>query len=260
MPEIAGVRSQGERAGTTAAADKCPIRDMLVDGPNGMKILAGRRFAVGKRQAASSQKRSMERTDIRSEQKELLEALPAMRDAFDVILVDTGAGLSRVARRLWLRSQLVILIATCDDAAVMDAYAAAKRHSIGARDATLENVRLLVNRAETDRAAADAHRRLTNCCQRFLRQSVTSLPALPLWDGGEDAIAARHPRVWENPNSEFGHAALWLGRAMADVLESNKPTVHDAGGRRHSTAISKTGPSTTERDAATLDGDWKHRA
>jgi flagellar biosynthesis protein FlhG len=144
---------------------------------------------------------------------------------FDVMVVDTGAGLSRTARRLWLRAQLVLLVTTSDDAAVMEAYAATKRHVTGAQDARCENVRLLVNKVESDRIADDAQRRLSHCCQRFLRQSVAALPALPRWDGREDASVGQHPRVWEGPNSKFGHAVLWLGRAIGDVLEVNDGSV-----------------------------------
>jgi flagellar biosynthesis protein FlhG len=150
----------------------------------------------------------------------MLAALKSLQNEFDVTVIDAGAGLSRMARRLWLRATLVLLVTTSDDAAVMDAYAAMKRHVVGTRDASCENIRVLANRASSDREAADAHRRLANCCQRFLRQDVAAVPALPCWEGREDGSAGRHPRVWEAPNSEFGHAALWLGRAVEDVLDA----------------------------------------
>jgi flagellar biosynthesis protein FlhG len=165
---------------------------------------------------------------------ELLAALKSLRGAFDVMVIDTGAGLSRTARRLWLRAQLVLLVTTSDDPAVMDAYSATKRHVAGARDARCENIRVLVNQADSDRLADDAHRRLSNCCQRFLRQSVAAMPALPRWDDRDDALRqaqdltasfGQYPRVWEVPNSKFGHAVLWLGRAIGDVLKANDSTV-----------------------------------
>jgi hypothetical protein len=166
------------------------------------------------------------------EHKALMATLKSLRGAYDVIVVDTGAGLTRMARRLWLRAQLVVLVTTDDDAAVMDAYAAMKLHVIGARDASCENIRVLVNQVENDRVADKAHWRLANCCQRFLQQDVAALPALPRWEcedalrhaQGEMASIGRHPRVWESPHTEFGHAALWLGRAIGDLLR-----IEDAG-------------------------------
>jgi flagellar biosynthesis protein FlhG len=147
--------------------------------------------------------------------------LKPLREEFDVMVIDAGAGLSRLARRLWLRAQLVLLVTSGDDAAVMDAYAALKRHVAGARDAMCANVRLLVNQAESDRMAEDAQRRLANCCQQFLRQRVAAAPSLPRWEGCEDASVGSHPRVWEAPNSQFGHAVLWLGRSVEDALATS---------------------------------------
>lgn len=145
--------------------------------------------------------------------------LQSLRDDFDVMVIDTGAGLSPLARRLWLRAPLVLLVTTCDDAAVMDAYAAVKLHTTGAGDASCSNVRVLVNQPENDRAAENAHQRLSHCCRRFLRQSVAALPPLPRFDERENASEGLSPRVWESPNTRFGHAALWLGRAVCDVFE-----------------------------------------
>ncbi len=82
------------------------------------------------------------------------------------------------------------------------------------------DVRVLVNQCDSDTIAADdAHDALSMACERFLvvapwrhcqRCRGMASPAAPL--------QARVPRVWESPNSAFGHAMLWLGRAVCDVL------------------------------------------
>jgi hypothetical protein len=51
-----------------------------------------------------------------------------------------------------------------------------------------------------------------------LSLSIDALPALPLHDGDLVAGANRGPRVWEEPNSAFARAMLWLGRAVSDGL------------------------------------------
>jgi flagellar biosynthesis protein FlhG len=232
MMEIAGARSAGKFTLADALVGKCHIADALVDGPGGMKLLEARRGSFANRKPKSrtdaaktfsSPWRIGDRNGAATG-KELLAVLSSLRAGFDVMLVDTGAGLSQLAQRLWLRAHLVVLVTTSDDAAVMDAYAAAKQHVIGARDASCGNIRLLVNQSENERLADDAHRRLSNCCQRFLQQRMAALPALPRFRNGEDTGVALHPRVWEAPNSDFGHAVLWLARAVEDLL-----TIEDAG-------------------------------
>jgi len=210
MMEIAGVRSSVEFTLADVLARKCEVADAAMSGPCGVKLFSARGRSSARSKSASW------RDAAAGKEKELLIGLKSLPAATDVIVIDTGAGLSRIARCLWLRAQLVLLVTATDDAAVMDAYAATKRHMAGVRGATCDNIRLLVNRAEDDRLAADTHRRFATCCQRFLRQKVAALPALPRWDV-RDSVE-RHPRVWDAPNSEFGHSALWLGRAVANAL------------------------------------------
>ncbi len=207
MAEIAGVRSTGDFSLGDVLVGKCKMGDALLEGPAGTTLLLNHQRRPKKADASRQRKQS------------LLAELQAFGDRFGVIVIDSGSGATTATRRLWLRAALAVLVSTTDDAAVMDAYAALKRHTLGARGTTCGHIRLLVNRAETDRIAADAHRRLTNCCQRFLRQSVTALPALPTLDC-EDASVGMWPRVWEAPNSEFGRAALWLGRGVSDAVET----------------------------------------
>jgi MinD-like ATPase involved in chromosome partitioning or flagellar assembly len=142
-----------------------------------------------------------------------------MCDEIDLAVVDAGCGITAWTRRLWLRAQCVVLVTTADDASVMDAYAAMKASSA---DGIRPVVRLLVNREINGAAAEDAQRRVQNACRKFLSLSIDALPALPLHDG--DFIAGannRGPRVWEEPNSAFSRATLWLGRAVGDALSNS---------------------------------------
>jgi flagellar biosynthesis protein FlhG len=212
IAEIAGVRSAGDHSLADVLDGKCKIAHAVMQGPAGTSLLTIRSRISARRECEF-------RRNSATWQKRLMSELQLLRDDFDVMVIDTGAGLSPLARRLWLRAQLVLLVTTCDDAALMDAYAAVKLHATGARDASCGSVQVLVNQSENDRAAAEAQQRLSNCCRRFLRQSIAALPPLPRFDDRDEASDGLSPRVWESPNSRFGHAALWLGRAVCDVLE-----------------------------------------
>jgi len=152
----------------------------------------------------------------------LLSSIDSLCDEIDLVVVDAGSGLTAWTRRFWLRAQCVVLVTTADDASVMDAYAAVKGSSA---DGIRPVVRLLVNREIDGAAAEDAQRRVQNACRKFLSLSIDALPALPLHGGDFVAGANRGPRVWQEPNSAFARATLWLGRAVGDVLagEAQKP-------------------------------------
>lgn len=228
MAEIAGVRSTCEYSLEDVLIGKRAVDEAIARGPVGTMLLTGH----GRRNSSQAFSRHA--------QQRLLTELQSLRDDIDLLVIDTGTCLTPWTRRFWLRAQLVLLVTTTDDAALMDTYAAIK---LNAADTCHANVRVLVNQFVNDRVAADAHRRLSNCCHRFLSRTIPALPPLPLHVPDETAGATSVPRVWEQPNSPFGHAALWLGRAVSDVLQETMPepcaTACDARSRipsRHSTA------------------------
>jgi MinD-like ATPase involved in chromosome partitioning or flagellar assembly len=110
---------------------------------------------------------------------------------------------------------LVLLVTTADSSALLDCYATIKR---SVADGAGPDIRVVVNQCDDGRAAGDAHRRLSESCQRFLGRAVPAVPALPR--NVNDAGTDRMPRIWEKPNTAFGHAMLWLNRAVDERLAS----------------------------------------
>jgi flagellar biosynthesis protein FlhG len=188
-------------------AGKCDIVDALVAGPAGVQML------INRATARSTPDYS------RGAQQRLLSCLHTLTDCFDVMVVDAGSGVTPWSQRFWADARLIALVTTCDDAAVLDSYSTLKQGMAGNR--TLP-VRLLVNQAESDQTADDTHRRMAVSCHRFLSRSLPALPPLPLHADSDTGLAAGTPRVWEAPNSPFGHAAMWLGRAVSDIMSASR--------------------------------------
>lgn len=211
--EPAGVRWDGQHSLFDVLSGKCAASEAIVRGPAGIQMLPSR------------WNRRTSPDFSRHAQQRLLTELQTLDLDFDLIVVDAGRGATTWTRRFWSRAKLIALVTTPDDAAVLDAYAAMKA---GAADAVRLPLRLLVNRADSDAAADDAYRRMDNACQRFLSRSIPALPALPRCDSDVVTGARFAPRVWELPNSPFGHAALWLGRAVSDVLAVGTGSVGQA--------------------------------
>jgi MinD-like ATPase involved in chromosome partitioning or flagellar assembly len=149
----------------------------------------------------------------------LLAGLDSLCDELDVVVLDAGCGVTPWTQRLWLRAQLVALITTADDAAIVDAYAALKR---SASEGIRPPVRLLVNQAENDGVAADVCRRTQHACRRFLSLPLEALPPLPVDENDGDAFGSL--RVWESPHSAFARAMLWVGKGVRDFMLPNGST------------------------------------
>lgn len=203
MAQVAGIGATIDRTLSDVLAGNCSAAEALAPGPGGTLLLASRWAARSNPDFS------------RHAQQRLLAELQALRNETDLLVIDTGSGLTPWTRRFWLRAQLVLLVTTTNDLALMDAYAAIK---LSAADRIETDIRLLANQCDSDAIADDGYRRLTTACQRFLQRSVLAVPPLPRHVAQRSASASQVPRVWEAPNSPFGHATLWLGRAVDDLL------------------------------------------
>lgn len=224
LAELAGISGEIEHSVADVIAGKCDMGDAFVEGPLGIRVLANRRRMAATR--VREARRSGSADFSRYDHQRLLGGLESLRTAVDLVIVDVGPGVTPWTRRFWMRGQVVALVTTPDDAAVVDAYAAIKQ---SATDSPRPDVRVLVNQASSDGEADEVARRIVAATKRFLSLSVESLPAVARLDDDTIAGADCVPRVWEMPQSQFARSMLWLARAVGDVLGASR--MQDAGGR-----------------------------
>ena len=234
--QIAGAVGAVEHTLDDVLAGECGAADALVPGPCGALLLAGRRGATSRH---SSELRNESRRALaaspavdssRQQQQRLLRELQSLEKVASVLVVDAGSGLTPWTRRFWLRGTLVLLVITTEDAVLLDAYAMVKRSTA---DGIKAKIGLLANQCDSDARARAVCGRFSSACRRFLALSVPPLPSLPRH------VAEKHgrqtyPRIWESPNSPFGHGALWLGRAVSDVLALDEVANQSGPGGTHS--------------------------
>jgi flagellar biosynthesis protein FlhG len=202
LAQLAGIETEGASTVADIVEGNCSAMDALQPGPAGMLLLAGR-WAPADAPDLSSQALS-----------HLLGRLSELRDCADVLVIDSGSGMTNWTHRLWQRASLVLLVTTVEDVGIMDAYATIKQADTGACS---PEIRVLVNRFEFATAAADAERRIAAACRRFLGRTIRPAPRLPRYEE-PDAAGQIKPRAWESPKSQFGRSVYQLGRFAADLL------------------------------------------
>jgi len=145
-------------------------------GPGGILVLAGDR---GPEQLGDCAPAALDRLLAQ------LSVFPRAR----AIVFDAGNSPNRVARRLWQAADLVLLVTTPSDAAVMDTYATIKLLAGPGGPAP----QLLVNMAPNEDAAASVFRRLQQACQRFLALELASTGCVPTDESFAAATASGPP-------------------------------------------------------------------
>ncbi|NUM88974.1 MAG: MinD/ParA family protein [Bdellovibrionales bacterium] len=126
------------------------------------------------------------------EKSALLQLLEEVETRYDVLMIDTGAGISDDVT--WLNSSAgeVVVVATPEPTSIADAYALMKvlsqRHKV-------KEFNLLVNQAKSEAEGLRVFQQITAVTDRFLQVSVDYLGTI-LWDDHwTHAIRQRKPVV-----------------------------------------------------------------
>lgn len=129
------------------------LQDVITEGPGGIHVLP-----------ASSGVEWM--TNLTPDQKMLfLEKMDEINGLYDVLLIDTGAGISSNVVYFNLAAQTRIVIVTSEPTSLTDAYALIKVLNMSYRQNDFE---VVVNNVKDDREARGVYRSLATVADRFL--------------------------------------------------------------------------------------------
>ena len=181
------------------------LAQVLTPGPAGIQIVCGASGVAG---LADLDSRVIER---------LGRELALLADDFDVLVIDTGAGISAQVMQFLTLAHEIIVVATPNLAATLDAYGVIKV----AREARLPaQISVLVNQTDDDAEAGAIFARLSGCAHRFLDFLPSSLGSLRRDRAVEAANQSRQPLVLAQPGSENARRIT----AMAARLTGESPS------------------------------------
>lgn len=195
------------------------LQEVLVQGPAGVGVVPGT-ARTGEAVAVT-----------RAAKTRLVDGLRRMANATDVVVLDVGSVASPASVRFWRAASLVVLVATDDAKAALDAYAAVKL-AAGAGAEGLPPIAAVIC-ARGDRTADDeVQHRLATACRRFLGLAVEKGPTIrtPLATAASESNHTAH-------NSRVSgsiDAGTTLARFIADHL--NRTAMHSARGSKQPAA------------------------
>lgn len=180
------------------------LEEIIIDGPGGLKVLAGGSGIV-------------ELADLSQwKLEQFLVSLKALDAMFDIILIDTGAGISRLVLGFVLSAADVIVVTTPDPTAITDAYSIMKAI---ANKAPATRMGVVVNMAEGAKQADGVYEKLRMVVQRFLGLELLYYGYLPDESLVRDAIRRQTPFYMAYPRSKASNAI----RQVAQTVTGMKP-------------------------------------
>ncbi len=158
-------------------AGRAELESLLVPGPENVTILP-----------ASSGVREM--TALSDEQIMLfMRSVSQLDESFDVVLIDTGAGIGKNVLYFNAAAQDVLVVATPEPTSITDAYALIK---VLYNEHSIKKFRLILNRVKSRKEALKVYGYLTNVTDKFLTNlSIDYLGHVERDDAVSESIIAQ---------------------------------------------------------------------
>jgi flagellar biosynthesis protein FlhG len=188
-----------------------PIEEVLVQGPHGICLLP----------AGSGIQSLTQLSD--AEKMQFISALDPLEELFDVVFIDSGAGIGDNVLFFVGAAQEAILVVSPEPTSLIDAYAVVK---VLSQKAGVKSFSVIVNPVVDELAARGVFHKLTTVTNRFLTARVRHLGYIPRDENFHRAIMAQQPLVDMFPTSPASRA---LGDIAQRLFEGVPATKLDSG-------------------------------
>lgn len=189
-----------ERNLSHVLSGQCDLEDVLVEGPSGIKIVP----------ATSGTKNMVELSP--AEHAGLIRAFSSLQGDYDVLLVDTAAGISDMVLSFARAAQDVMVVVCDEPTSITDAYALIK---ILSREHGVFKFKIIANMVRTMREGQVLYNKLTKVTDRFLDVALELAAIVPFDENLRLAVRKQQPIVKAYPKSPASLAIKTLaGRAI----------------------------------------------
>jgi flagellar biosynthesis protein FlhG len=190
---------------------RCRLAEAALLAPGGFRLVPG---ASGVARLA----------DLGEEpRRALLHQLRALEQVADIIVIDTGAGISANVLAFAAAAHRVIVVTTPEPTAITDGYGMIK--TLVARSAQ-PNVDVVVNMVRNEREAQEVFARLDKVSRTFLRTTLSYGGAIPADSAVAEAVRMRVPFVLYAPSSRATEALWKLASRVAGVGSDHAAASH----------------------------------
>jgi len=177
------------------------LHEIIVDTPYGIQIIAG---ASGFAQLADLDEEA--RLSFVKELKDLVYA--------DIIIIDTGAGVSQNVLTFLKSADDAIIVTTPEPTAITDAYGIIKTIS---SEINVPNIKLIVNRVKSYIEGKRVAERVINIAGQFLNVKVDNLGFIFEDSVVQKSVIKQDPFIKSTPNSKASQSIKHLMTRLANI-------------------------------------------
>ena len=183
------------------------LEEVMVEGPYGLKVLP-----------AGSGVQQYTRLDGQLKMR-LIESLDALEEQFDVVLIDTEAGISDNVTYFNVAAQDILVVTTPEPTAITDAYALMKLLSTQYHQ---KRFLLTVNAVREEDEGLDVFEKLTMVSGRYLDISLDYLGSIPFDRKMHQSVREQQVMVDMLPDNKVAKAFVELAENLVDTPMNNQ--------------------------------------
>lgn len=148
----------------------------------------------------------------------LIRKLVELDQSVDIIIIDTGAGITDSVLEFVAASSEILLVATPEPTSITDAYALLKtvnRKSDFSIDDTV--IKIISNRVTPDEDGEEIYKKLSIVVTRFLKLKLEYLGHIPIDNTVSKAVMRQRPAICEYPNSTFSNQIISFAKQLCNT-------------------------------------------
>lgn len=187
---------------------RCELRDVLLQGPGGVRIVP-----------AASGTQSMVHL-APAQHAGLIQAFSEIGDNLDVLVIDTAAGIGDSVVSFVRAAQEVLLVVCDEPTSITDAYATIK---VLATTQGRHDLRLLVNQVRRPGEGRGVHGQLQQVLERYVAATLegglrlTLLGEVPVDAAVREAVQRRELLLQAMPGAQASQALMAMATRLADA-------------------------------------------
>lgn len=184
------------------------LEEIMVEGPHGVKILP-----------AGSGVQQFTRLDGQLKMR-LIDALDALDEHFDVVLIDTEAGISDNVTYFNVAAQDILVVTTPEPTAITDAYALMKLLSTQYHQ---KRFLLAVNSVKNFDEGLDVFEKLTMVSGRYLDIFIDYVGCIPFDSKMHESVRKQQVMVDLYPDSKSTKGFMKLAETLLETPQNTHP-------------------------------------
>ncbi|MEO0443127.1 MAG: MinD/ParA family protein [Pseudomonadota bacterium] len=202
---------QAKKTIADVLSGECDLRDILVTGPGGVKIVPA---ASGVQQMAAL---------TPQQHGALIQAFSQLGDQLDMLIIDTAAGISDTVVSFVSAAQEVIVVVCDEPSSITDAYALIKLVN---KEYSIQRVRVIANMVSNPKEGQLLFNKLTHVCDRFLDITMQYVGAIPTDENVRKAVQKQKPILEYAPRSKASLAFKQLASKVDQWPVTSSPRGH----------------------------------